>query len=200
MGFLAYHFASQRAQDGDNIFIHGGAGALGMKIVQYVRALRKNCVISVSCAEEYFERVMEFGGDQAVRESEVFERHNKKQSVDLMIDLKGEEDRLLPLLKEEGRYSHLHPPRNPLLAFKRQQTLSTQYQAQFRYEALDLIFNTNYLLSSASEHILPNMIRVADENRIQTDIHKIFPFHEAEKAYDYIERGHARGKIVLSME
>ena len=39
-----------------------------------------------------------------------------------------------------------------------------------------------------------------EENEIRPVIDRVYPFHETQKALEYSEQGHAKGKIVVKIE
>src|SRR3990167_4153904 len=159
-------------RDRDRVLIHGGSGSLGLMILQFSKVLKKDCEIIVTCSDHNFEKVMLNGANQAVR----YQENNLIDivfpgSVDYIIDLFGESDRLMPVLKKDGRYSHLHPPlSNP------QELLNNQlkYGKNFYYEILDWIVAKQGLTGNKDE-ILQAVAHYAEEKVITPIVTKEIP-------------------------
>ncbi|WP_375390993.1 NADP-dependent oxidoreductase [uncultured Sphingomonas sp.] len=166
-------------QPGETVLIHGGAGGVGHLAVQFARA--KGARVIATAGTDDLDFVRGLGADQVIDyKSERFE--DVVSDVDLVLDLIGGEtgERSLPVIRDGGRLvSTLEPPK---AAGGRDVTIAPRWMAEPNGAELGEIAD---LMAAA---------------KVKVTVSETYPLAEAVAAYERQEKGHVRGKIVLTVE
>jgi NADPH:quinone reductase-like Zn-dependent oxidoreductase len=164
-------------QAGQRVLIHGGAGGVGHFAIQFARARGAFVVTTVSHADIDFARSL--GADQIIDyKAQRFEEETG--DIDVVLDLVAGETqtRSWTVLKEGGILvsTLTQPPADQAKAHKARGTRFT-----VRVDRNDL----------------GEIARLIDAGEVKPRVSKSFALDDAASAYDFIENGHTRGKIVL---
>lgn len=169
-----------KLKSGQKILIHGGSGGIGTIAIQLAKSMGAYVATTVSADnKEYAKRL---GADEAIDyKNEAF--GNFLKGFDAVFDTVGGEtlDRSFKVLKKGGIIVSMLGAPNPELA------------KQYGVRAIGQMTNTNAArLTRASE--------LVDNGAIKAQIAKVFPLEMTKEAFDYLEKGHPRGKVVLKIK
>lgn len=166
--------------DGQRVLIHGGAGGVGHLAIQLAKA--KGATVFTTCSGRDLDFVRELGADTAIDyKNERFE--DIARDMDVVFDLVAGEtqDRSWAVLREGGiMVSTLKQPDQQKAAEHKVRT-APRYTAQ----------------PNAAQ--LREVAELIDAGKVKIVVSETFPLEQARQAYDRLEHGHVRGKIVLTL-
>lgn len=169
-----------KLKGGQKILIHGGAGGIGSIAIQLAQHLGAYVATTVSSSDKAF--VKDLGADQIIDyKTERFEEI--VSGFDAVFDTVGGEttNQSFLVLKKGGvLVSMLGQPN---------EELAKQYQVT----AIGQGTHTN------SEH-LSRLAELVDQGIIEPQVDKVFPLDQAKEAFDYLEKGSPKGKVVLKIK
>ncbi len=164
---------------GQRVLIHGGSGGVGHFAVQFAKA--KGATVLTTVSGENIGFVRDLGADQAIdHKTQRFEEIAR--DIDLVFDLVAGEtqERSWPVLKPGGiLVSTLGQP-------------SPQKAAQHKVRAIGYRAQPN-----AAE--LAEIGRLIDDAKVRVVIAATFPLARVREAEELLERGHVRGKVVVTL-
>jgi NADPH:quinone reductase-like Zn-dependent oxidoreductase len=172
-------FTTANLQAGQKILIHGAAGGVGSMAVQLAKA--KGAYVYATASGKNEEFVKNLGADEFIDYTKTkFE--TVAADVDVVLDTIGGEtqERSFGVLKKGGFLVALPAPPSPELAEK------------FGVRA-------EMIQSGPNGELLGEIAKLVEEGKIKTSIETVLPLSEIKKAHELSESGHARGKIVLSV-
>ena len=168
-------------RSGQRVLVHGGAGGVGMFVVQLAHDAGAHVSTTVRARDAEF--VRDLGADDvldrdAVRFEEVI------APVDLVIDLAGGDTltRSFGMIVPGGALVSLVEPPSPELA----------RQHEVRCAC--------YFIVEPDREQLAELARRIDAGRLRVVIDRVFPLAEARSAFEYALSAHHRGKIVLEVQ
>jgi NADPH:quinone reductase-like Zn-dependent oxidoreductase len=168
-------------RSGQRVLVHGGAGGVGMFVVQLAHDAGAHVSTTVRAHDAEF--VRDLGADvvldrDAVRFEEVI------APVDLVIDLAGGDTlaRSFGMIVPGGALVSLAETPSPELA--RQHDLRV----------------ASYFIVEPDREQLVELARRIDAGRLRVVIDRVFPLAEARSAFEYARSAHHRGKIVLEVQ
>ena len=164
---------------GETVLIHGGAGGVGHLAVQFAKAKGARVIATAGTDDVAFVCGL---GAEGVIDYKIERFEDSVREVDLVLDLIGGETggRSLAVLRDGGRLvSTLEPPKD---AGGRDVTITPRWMAEPNGAELGEIAE----LMAAGE--------------VKVTVSETFPLAEAVAAYERQEKGHVRGKIVLTLD
>jgi NADPH:quinone reductase-like Zn-dependent oxidoreductase len=189
---------------GQRVFIPGGAGGVGTFAIQLAKYLGAHVATTASPRGEHL--VKRLGADVVIDYSrERFE--DKLSGYDCAFDLLGGDTlpRLWPVLKPGGHVVSIAGMPEPVTARKdlgRGSGLAALFwvaSLSTRLRAARHGLSYRYLFMHPSGTDLAYLASLIDAQKIEVVIDRVFPFAEAKEAMAYLERGHAKGKVVVTM-
>ena len=166
---------------GQSVLIHGGAGGVGHLAIQFAKA--KGATVYTTASAEDYDFVRELGADIAIDyENERFEE--VAQDIDLVLDLAGKDmqDRSWAVLREGGMMvSTLADP-------DQEQAAAHKVHAAPRW------------MAQPNAAQLREIAGLIDAGKVKVVVTQTFPLDEIRAAQERLEKGHLRGKIVVTME
>jgi NADPH:quinone reductase-like Zn-dependent oxidoreductase len=189
---------------GQRVFIPGGAGGVGTFAIQIAKHLSAHVATTASPRGEAL--VKRLGADVVIDYSrDRFE--DQLSGYDCAFDLLGGDTlaRLCSVLKPGGRVVSIAGMPEPVTARKdlgRGRGLAALFwvaSLNTRLRAARHGLSYRYLLMHPSGTDLSYLASLIDAQKIEVVIDRVFPFAEAKEAMAYLERGHAKGKVVLAM-
>jgi NADPH:quinone reductase-like Zn-dependent oxidoreductase len=189
---------------GQRVFIPGGAGGVGTFAIQLAKYLGAHVATTASPRGEAL--VKRLGADVVIDYSrERFE--DKLSGYDCAFDLLGGDTlaRLWPVLKPGGHVVSIAGMPEPVTARKdlgRGSGLAALFwvaSLSTRLRAARHGLSYRYLFMHPSGTDLAYLASLIDAQKIEVVIDRVFPFAEAKEAMAYLERGHAKGKVVVTM-
>ena len=168
-----------KLQKGQKILIHGGAGGIGSIAIQLAKHI--GAVVATTISTDDKEFVKSLGADQVIDyKSEKFEDILK--DFDAVFDTVGGEssDKSFKVLKKGGVLVSMVGKPNEDLA------------KEFEVTAIGQGTHTN-------REYLTRLSELVDKGVIKPQVDKVFPLDQTKEAFDYLERGSPRGKVVLEV-
>lgn len=166
-------------QPGETVLVHGGAGGVGHLAVQFAHA--KGARVIATAGTDDLDFVRGLGADQVI-DYKTMRFEEAVTGVDLVLDLIGGEtgERSLAVIRDGGRLvSTLEPPK---AAADRNVTIAPRWMAE----------------PNGAE--LGEIVDLMAAGKVTVTVSETYPLAEAVAAYERQEKGHGRGKIVLTVE
>jgi alcohol dehydrogenase len=205
IGLTTYQALIEKAQakKGQTILIHAGSGGVGTFAIQFAKAVGLRVATTTSQKNEAFVRSL--GADEVI----CYDRENyleRAQTFDIVYDLLGGEfttDAFLVLNdggvvvsiagvpdKEFARRENVSPVTRIGIWFMNRRV----YQAAKRKNASYFRF-----LTESSGRQLSEIAGMIEAGKIRAVIDKEFNLNEIVEALEYLEKGRARGKIIINV-
>lgn len=166
-------------QAGQRVLIHGGAGGVGHLAVQFAKA--KGATVFATAGTNDLDYVRSIGADTAIDyKNQRFE--DVATDIDLVLDLVGGETqtRSFAVLRDGGTLVSTLDVAEPDKGRDRNIRVPERWLAQV---------NTKQLGEIAA---------LIDAGKVKVEVAAVFPVEDAASAYERLENGHVRGKIVLT--
>jgi len=167
-------------KDGQSVLIHGGAGGVGHFAVQLAKA-RGASVFATAGADD-LDYLRTIGADIAIDyKDERFE--DVVNDVDLVFDLVGGEtqDRSFAVIRDGGTLVSTIAVAHPERGRERGIRVPDRWMAQ------------------ANAAQLGEIAGLIDAGKVRVHVAETFPLEQVRAAYQALEKGHVRGKIVLTL-
>jgi len=164
---------------GQKILIHGGGGGIGSVAIQLAKSIGAYVATTGSAADRDY--VKELGADEMIDyKKEAFEERLK--GFDAVFDTVGGETtaKSFRVIKKGGTLVSMLGQPDPALAQKAGVTAIGQS-------------------THVTTEILKRLAQLIDSGAIKIHVDKVFPFEKAKEAFERLEGGHARGKVVLEI-
>jgi NADPH:quinone reductase-like Zn-dependent oxidoreductase len=165
--------------EGQRVLIHGGAGGVGHLAIQFAKA--KGATVFATAGADDLDFVRELGADTAIDyKNERFEEI--ATDIDVVFDLVGGDvqERSWSVLREGGiQVSTLAPP-DPEKAAKHNVRAAPHWMAEPNAAQLGKIAD------------------LIDAGKVKVVVSDRFPLDRVRDAYERVESGHVRGKVVLT--
>lgn len=166
-------------QSEQRVLIHGGAGGVGHLAVQFAKA--KGATVFATAGTDDLDYVRSIGADTAIDyKNQRFE--DVATDIDLVLDLVGGETqtRSFAVLRDGGTLVSTLDVAEPDKGRDRNIRVPERWLAQV---------NTKQLGEIAA---------LIDAGKVKVEVAEVFPVEDAPSAYERLENGHVRGKIVLT--
>jgi NADPH:quinone reductase-like Zn-dependent oxidoreductase len=168
-----------KLEEGQKVLIHAASGGVGSFAIQLAKW--KGARVIGTASEENIDFLFDLGADGAIDyKNEKFE--DKITGVDLVLDLVGgdTQKRSLKVIKKGGR-------------------LVTTVQPQYKEEAKAKGITMETFLTRSLPEELQQLANLIDSGKIKPIVTQKFSLKDAAAAQKEIEKGHTRGKIVLTV-
>ncbi len=194
ISFLTAYLALRQAgaRPGERLLVQAAAGALGTAAVQVGRALGLR-VLGAASRPEKLPLVQSLGAEAVATYGELPQAVEAWGGVDLVLEVRGRVSESLPLLAPKGRLIYVGAaegevePIPPLKLMRKNLTVQGFWLAPLLQE--------RPLVEEALGFLLPRW----RSGEIRPLVGPIFPFAEAEKAFQaLLDRGHV-GKVVVRL-
>ncbi len=167
-------------QKGQKVLIHAGSGGVGTLAIQMAKHL--GAEVATTTSARNFELVKNLGADVVIDyKTQKFEE--ELSGYDLVFDMMGGKtlDKSFKVLKKGGR----------LVSIKGQDTqkLAEQYGVHFE---------TFFMWSSGE--MLSQLAQLISDGVLKPVIDRTYPIDQTQEAYDYIQTGRTKGKIVIRVK
>lgn len=168
--------------EGDTVLIHGAAGGVGLLATQLAKARGATVIATASAARH--EQLRGYGAIPVEYGPGLQDRVSAIGSVDAALDLVGTDeaaDVSLALVADKDRIA-------TIAGFGRAAT--DGFKALGGGPGADA--GTEIRLAAR-----PELIRLAGNGELKVTIDRTYPLAEARQAHEYVQTGHARGKVIL---
>lgn len=206
VALTAWQVLVERAnlKKGQKVLIHAGSGGVGTVAIQLAKHLGAYVATTTSAANADW--VKRLGADVVIDYGkEDFEQ--ALQGYDVVLNSLGAEvlEKSLRVLKPGGKLISISGPPDPGFAkeigaswFLRQamRLLSHRIRKQARHHGASYSF----LFMRASGDQLREIAALVDSGTILPVVDRIFPFASTNEAMAYVDKGRAKGKVVVAMK
>ena len=169
-----------KLQRGQTILIHGGAGGIGSVAIQIAKSIGAHVATTASADDRAY--VQELGADEVIDyKKEAFE--DKLTNCDAVFDTVGGDttDKSFKVLKKGGTLVSMLGQPNAALA------------KQYGVTAIGQ-------MTHVTTDVLKRLAQLVDSGTIKIHVEKAFPLDKAKEAFQLLEEGHPRGKVVLEIK
>lgn len=171
-------------QNGDKVLINGASGSIGTIAVQFAKYL--GAEVTGVCSTGNLDMVRSIGADHVIDYTkEDFTRN--AEIYDVIVDVVGKSSylRSLKSLRENGRYLLGNPGLSQVVRGRWTQITSSKkvISGTSGEKTEDLIF----------------LKELIEAEKIKTVIDRCYPLEQMVEAHKYVEKGHKRGNVVISV-
>jgi len=205
VGLTAWQVLVERTQvkAHQKVLIHAGSGGFGTIAIQLAKHLGAHVATTAGPSNQAL--VMSLGADVAVDyKSENFE--TKLDGYDVVINTLDKKtlERSVGILKPAGQLISISGPPDPSFAKDKglnpvlrlvMGALSSGIRRKARRHNAHYAFHFMHASGEQLEKLAP----LLEDNTIRPVIDRVFPFTEIADALAYVESGHAKGKVVISI-
>jgi len=167
-------------QKGQKVLIHAGSGGVGTLAIQMAKHLGAHVATTSSAAN--FDLVKHLGADTPIDyKTQTFE--DELSDYDLVLDAMGGEimERSFRVLKKGGT----------LISIKGQDTNGLAEKYGVRFEA--------FFMWSSGE-MLDELARLMSDGILKPVIDRSYSIDQTQEAYDFLQSGRAKGKVVIKVK
>jgi len=205
VGLTAWQALIEKAdlKKGQKVFIQAGSGGVGTFAIQLAKHL--GATVATTTGSASFELVKSLGADIVVDyKKDDFESVLHDYDVVLNSQDKKTLEKSLRVLKPGGKLISISGPPDP--DFAREIGLSRGLRLVMRLLSLGvrrkakrLKVSYSFLFMRANGDQLNEITSLIDSGVLRPIIDKIFPFEETNEAMAYVEKGRAKGKVVVKV-
>ncbi|KAI0566328.1 alcohol dehydrogenase [Gracilaria domingensis] len=154
---------------GDNVFVSGGAGGVGVHAMQVAKALFGAGHVATTASAAKFDFVKEYGADVIVnyREEDVGEK--LKGWADIVMDCVGDLDTAKNVTKEGGKMLTIATP------------------------------GPGFLMLTPTTHLISSLAKMMEEGKLRVVLDSVHSFSKVGDALAILSSGRAKGKIVVKV-
>ena len=201
--YQAFHEIMHLKKD-DKVLVQAGSGGVGTFAIQLGKVMGLHVATTVSDRGE--ELVKSLGADEIInyKQQNFWDVLSGYDGVFNLIP--GENlDKAFTILKRGGSIASLvGPPTNKFadeMHLNPIQRLGVWFMSR-NVRKLMKQYGVHYefFLMHPSGEQLRTITNLIEEQEIKPVIDKVFPFHDTQKALEYSEEGHAKGKVVVKIE
>jgi NADPH:quinone reductase-like Zn-dependent oxidoreductase len=175
-------------KSGDTVLIHGASGGVGTFAVQIARAL--GATVTATCGPHSAELVLGLGAHTVIDYTqENFTR--RRDAYDVVFDVVAKRTfrECAPVLKPRGAYVATMPSPSLLLAMG----------LRAPGGLLGLGKRPRFVMAKGKASDLEALVRLVEAKKLRPIIDRTYALEEVRAAHDYVEKGHAHGKVVLKV-
>ena len=176
-----------KIQQGQKVLINGASGGIGSAAVQLAKS-HYGAEVTGVCSTARLEFVKSLGADQVIDYTQE-DFTTQGETYDLVFDILGKSSfsKVKSCLKPKGRYL--------LASFKMRkvlQMLRTKFTGGKRVICA--------LATDGGTDDLVFFKKLIERGKIKSIIDKCFPLEQAAEAHRYVEEGHQKGNVVITLE
>lgn len=205
VGLTAWQVLIERAQlkRGQKVLIHAGSGGVGTIAIQLAK--RVGAFVAATTSTANVDWVKALGADVVID----YHKDDFSTSLggyDVVLSSLGKEvlEKSLRILKPGGKLISISGPPDPDFAqamglpwIARQAIRALSYR--IRQKAKQRGVSYSFLFMRASGDQLREITRLIDSGAIRPVVDRIFPFQSTNDALAYVEKGRAKGKVVVKV-
>ncbi len=189
---------------GQKVFIHAGAGGVGTIAIQLAKYLGAFVATTTSTANVDF--VKSLGADVVID----YKKQNfadELKDYDVVLNSLDKKTLLnsLKVMQKGGRLISISGPPTPAYAKKAVLNVFLQLAMYFlsrgvRCASCRKKVDYQFLFMQANGKQLAQIAQLIEQGHIKPYTQSIYPFEQINQAFDELERGRTRGKIVVTMQ
>lgn len=191
-----------KVRPGQKVLVHGGAGGLGSTVIQLAKHLGAHVATTARSADEA--KVRALGADEVI-DYATADFAELLSGYDVVIDSIGGDNlmRSFTVLKPGGLAVSVVSPPDAAFADQVGQPalksvmalMSRKVRAQAKKHGVRRVFF--FMRADGAE--LKKLAELYDSGVLHPVLDRTFPFDETLEAMAYVEEGHAKGKVVVTM-
>lgn len=192
-----------RVKPGQKVLVHAGSGGLGSTVIQLAKHL--GATVATTASGENADLVRSLGADVVVDYTQE-DFAEVLSGYDVVLDSRGGEnvERSLTVLKPGGQAVGVSGPPDPgfakqLGAPKFLGVAMGLLSRKIRRQARKLGVSYSFLFMQANGGQLRELASLYDAGHLRPVIDKTFPFDQTLEALEYVEKGRANGKVVITL-
>jgi NADPH:quinone reductase-like Zn-dependent oxidoreductase len=205
VGLTAWQALIEKAdlKKGQKILIHAGSGGVGTFAIQLAKHVGATVATTTSAGN--LDWVKALGADTVIDYNQ-YDFATILRDYDVVLNSLGSHvlEKSLQVLKPGGKLISISGPPDPDFA---QETGSSWFLRQIirllshriRKKATRHRVSYSFLFMKASGRQLDEITRLIDAGVIRPVVDRVFPFESTHEALAYLERGRAKGKVVITM-
>ncbi|MCQ1849995.1 NADP-dependent oxidoreductase [Neorhizobium galegae] len=206
VALTAWQVLVERAnlRKGQKVLIHAGSGGVGTIAIQLAKHLGAHVATTTSTANVAL--VKSLGADIAVDyKKDDFEK--VLQGYDVVLNSLGKDtlEKSLNVLKPGGKLVSISGPPDP--DFARQNGSGWLLQQAMRLLSFGIRrkagrrkIGYSFLFMTANGGQLAQITSLIEAGHIHPVMDQVFPFEKTNEALDYVEKGRAKGKVVIAVK
>jgi NADPH:quinone reductase-like Zn-dependent oxidoreductase len=188
---------------GQKVLIHAGSGGVGTVAIQLAKHL--GAFVATTSSSANIEWVKALGADVII-DYKTQDFATMLRDYDMVLDTLGEKvlAQSLQVLRRGGQIVSISGPPDP--AFAREWQLGWVMEQVFRVISYKLRSRAkrrgvsySFLFMKPSGEQLREIGALFDAGELRPVVDRVFPFAETVEALRYVERGHAKGKVVIDI-
>ena len=205
VGLTAWQALVEKAnlKPGQKVFIQAGTGGVGTFAIQLAKHLGATVATTASAAN--FDMLKGLGADVLIDyKTEDFETRLHDYDVVLHSQDAKTLDKSLRVLKPGGTLISISGPPDPAFTeeigarwFVKPIMSVLSFGARRKAKRLNVTYS--FLFMRADGNQLSRITSLIDEGVIRPIVDKMFPFESTKDALDYVEKGRAKGKAVVTV-
>lgn len=192
-----------RLRPGQKVFIPAGSGGIGTIAIQLAK--QAGAVVGTTTSTANIELVRSLGADEVIDYKQQ-EFEDVLQGYDAVLGTtRGDGlEKTLRIVRPNSKVVSLVGPPDPAFAARRGMNFVMKFvfgllSAKIRRLAKRRDATYSFMFVRPDGAQLAEIGQLAAAQRIRPVIDRVFPFAEAKQALAYLERGRAKGKVVLQM-
>ena len=197
-------FQKADLKSGDKVLIHAGSGGVGSFAIQYAKSL--GAYVYTTTSTKNVDWVKDLGADQVID----YKKENYLSfinEVDIVYDTLGGEytKDAFRILKKGGKVISIAGDPDNETAKDLGINGLIRFLLKLKRFKIDQLANEKkalykFVMMHAGGSQLNDIKDLIENKNIRAVIDKEFPFSEAVSALEYVQKGHAKGKVVLNMK
>jgi len=205
VGLTAWQALVEKAnlKPGQKVFIQAGTGGVGTFAIQLAKHLGATVATTASAAN--FDMLKGLGADVLIDyKTEDFETRLHDYDVVLHSQDAKTLDKSLRVLKPGGKLISISGPPDPAFTeevgarwFVKPIMSVLSFGARRKAKRLNVTYS--FLFMKANGNQLSRITSLIDEGVIRPIVDKVYPFESTKDALDYVEKGRAKGKVVVKV-
>ncbi|MUP47432.1 NADP-dependent oxidoreductase [Gramella sp. BOM4] len=184
-------------KEGDRILIHAGSGGVGSFAVQYAK--EKGAIVYTTTSSSNLDWVKALGADRVI-DYKNEDYKNVASDLDIVFDTLGEDYTFeaFQIIKDGGRVASIAGP--PDVETAKQMGMDDYELPEKLKELIDkksAAYKFTWMQPNAAQ--LNEIRKMVEDRSIRPVVDLIYPFEDAVKAFEYLAKGHAQGKVIVSL-
>jgi alcohol dehydrogenase len=205
VGLTAWQALVEKAQlqTGQTVLIHAGSGGVGTIAIQLAKHL--GATVATTTSTVNVDWVKRLGADVVIDYTKD-EFETMVRDYDVVLDTLGGEvlEKSLQVVRPGGKVISVAGPPEPDFAreyglnwFLIQAIRALSFRIRRKAKRRKVSYSFLFMKPSGSQ--LRELGTLIDSGAIRPVVDRIFPFPSTPEALDYVEKGHAKGKVVVQM-
>ena len=195
---------SGKLKKGQKVFIQAGSGGVGIFAIQLAKHL--GATVATTASTGSFELLKQLGADILIDyKTQDFESILK--DYDLVINSQDSKtlEKSLNIVKLGGKVISISGPPTPdfaknIGASRVIRFILSAISSGIRRKAKRKGIAYEFLFMRANGRQLEEITKLIESGIIKTILDKVYPFEQTNEALEYIQRGHAKGKVVVKIK